>query len=89
VLDCRLRRFSREQKYGDEGVLDPRVISGAAHQSGWRHDASRPDGRGGSHVHKFFPPEAGRPHFPNLKIPADGLSTGEAHKVLSKMFEDE
>jgi hypothetical protein len=89
VLDCRLLRFTRAQKYGDEGVLDPRVISGAAHQSGWRHDASRPDGRGGSHVHKFFPPEAARPHFPNLKIPADGLSTGEAHKVLSKMFEDE
>ena len=32
--------------------------------------------------------EAGRPHFPNLKIPAGGLSTGEAQNVLSKIVRE-
>ena len=51
----------------------------AAHQAGWRHNNSWPDGRGaegstggGSHTHKFFPPAA-----LNLNVPTPGKKGGD------------
>lgn len=35
---------------------DARFMCEAAHQAGWRHDESPPDGRGDSHTHGIFPP---------------------------------
>jgi len=57
-----------------------------------RHEAvfpwSFPTG-GGSHNHRFYPPEAAmKAMVPGLKIKAKGLTTGQAFSVLVQMFEE-
>ena len=43
---------------------------------------------GGSHNHRFYPPEAAKAMVPGLKIKAKGLTTGQALSVLVQMFEE-
>ena len=75
-------RLRQEYAEADDAQdADPRMIPPEAHKDGWRHNHSEPDGRGKSHKHLFFPP--GRLGAP---VPRGGISTGEAHLLLSYMF---